>query len=151
MHSQFRRAKERIDAPELELYEDLLSLYNQSNDVDTELSVLHTLCEKLMFMEVEDIKQESLALQEMATSTDEDLEESVKKMSILLKKIENYVKAKYCNTCPHASNNCSLHCSDQGYSDQCYQSPVIPDDFRCPISLELMKDPVIICTGQVCA
>lgn len=151
MHSQFRRAKERIDAPELELYEDLLSLYNQSNDVDTELSVLHTLCEKLMFMEVEDIKQESLALQEMATSTDEDLEESVKKMSILLKKIENYVKAKYCNTCPYASNNCSLHCSDQGYSDQCYQSPVIPDDFRCPISLELMKDPVIICTGQVCA
>ena len=151
MHSQFRRAKERIDAPDLELYEDLLSVYNQSNDVDTEPGILHTLCEKLMFMEVEDIKQESLALQEMASSTDEDLEESVKKMSILLEKIENYVKAEYCNTCPYASNNCSLHCSDQGYTDQCSQSPVIPDDFRCPISLELMKDPVIICTGQVCA
>jgi hypothetical protein len=151
VHSQFRRAKERIDAPDLELYEDLLSVYNQSNDVDTEPGVLHTLCEKLMFMEVEDIKQESLALQEMASSTDEDLEESVKKMSILLKKIENYVKAEYCNTCPCASNNCSLHCSGQGYTDQCSQSPVIPDDFRCPISLELMKDPVIICTGQVCA
>ena len=27
--------------------------------------------------------------------------------------------------------------------------PVIPDDFRCPISLDLMKDPVIVATGQV--
>lgn len=28
-------------------------------------------------------------------------------------------------------------------------SPVIPDDFLCPISLELMRDPVIVATGQV--
>ncbi|KAK6134155.1 hypothetical protein DH2020_032105 [Rehmannia glutinosa] len=27
-------------------------------------------------------------------------------------------------------------------------SLVIPDDFRCPISLELMRDPVIVATGQ---
>ncbi|KAM0936988.1 putative U box domain, armadillo-like helical, Zinc finger, RING/FYVE/PHD-type [Dioscorea sansibarensis] len=27
-------------------------------------------------------------------------------------------------------------------------TPVIPEDFRCPISLELMKDPVIVATGQ---
>lgn len=29
------------------------------------------------------------------------------------------------------------------------ESLVIPDDFRCPISLELMRDPVIVATGQV--
>lgn len=27
--------------------------------------------------------------------------------------------------------------------------PNIPDDFKCPISLDLMRDPVIIATGQV--
>jgi hypothetical protein len=27
--------------------------------------------------------------------------------------------------------------------------PAIPDDFKCPISLEMMKDPVIVATGQV--
>ncbi|KAK1380816.1 RING-type E3 ubiquitin transferase [Heracleum sosnowskyi] len=27
-------------------------------------------------------------------------------------------------------------------------SPVIPDDFLCPISLEVMRDPVIVATGQ---
>ncbi|CAK9206532.1 unnamed protein product [Sphagnum jensenii] len=26
--------------------------------------------------------------------------------------------------------------------------PAIPDDFKCPISLEMMKDPVIVATGQ---
>lgn len=29
-------------------------------------------------------------------------------------------------------------------------SSAIPDDFICPISLELMRDPVIVATGQVC-
>lgn len=28
-------------------------------------------------------------------------------------------------------------------------SLVVPDDLRCPISLELMRDPVIVATGQV--
>ncbi|GLJ42726.1 hypothetical protein SUGI_0885860 [Cryptomeria japonica] len=27
-------------------------------------------------------------------------------------------------------------------------SPTVPEDFRCPISLKLMKDPVIVATGQ---
>lgn len=29
------------------------------------------------------------------------------------------------------------------------ESVAIPEDFRCPISLELMRDPVIVSTGQV--
>lgn len=28
-------------------------------------------------------------------------------------------------------------------------TPNIPDDFKCPISLDLMRDPVIVATGQV--
>ncbi|CAI9779127.1 unnamed protein product [Fraxinus pennsylvanica] len=28
------------------------------------------------------------------------------------------------------------------------ESPVIPDDFLCPVSLEMMRDPVIVATGQ---
>lgn len=29
------------------------------------------------------------------------------------------------------------------------EASVVPDDFLCPISLELMRDPVIVFTGQV--
>lgn len=35
-------------------------------------------------------------------------------------------------------------------ADEKPKTPVIPEDFRCPISLELMNDPVIVATGQVC-
>ncbi|KAL6847342.1 hypothetical protein ACP4OV_023195 [Aristida adscensionis] len=32
--------------------------------------------------------------------------------------------------------------------DLCTQEQAVPDEFRCPISLELMRDPVIVSTGQ---
>lgn len=150
MHTQFKRAKERIDAPDLELYEELLSIYDKSIDMDTDVGVLHILCEKLKFMEVEDIKEESLALRRMAGSHDESVDDTVKKMSILLKKFEHHLQAEYCNISPSSSNKSSTHFSDQECTEKCSQSPVVPEDFRCPISLEMMKDPVIISTGQVC-
>ncbi|KHN24994.1 U-box domain-containing protein 13 [Glycine soja] len=34
------------------------------------------------------------------------------------------------------------------YAKLCPESLHIPYEFRCPISLVIMKDPVIICTGQ---
>lgn len=39
--------------------------------------------------------------------------------------------------------------SEVGLSNEKPDSRAIPDDFRCPISLELMRDPVIVATGQV--
>ncbi|KAF5476056.1 hypothetical protein F2P56_007799 [Juglans regia] len=148
VHTQFKRAKERIDAPDLELYEELLSIYDKSNDIDTDAGALRILCEKLKFMEVEDIKEESLALQQMVGFHDEGVDDTVKKMSMLLKKFEHYLQTEYCNISPSSSNNNSARCSDQECTEKCSQSPVVPEDFRCPISLELMKDPVIISTGQ---
>ncbi|KAL2509694.1 U-box domain-containing protein 11 [Forsythia ovata] len=42
-------------------------------------------------------------------------------------------------------DNSSSKCLDVNKKPE---SPVIPDDFLCPISLELMRDPVIVATGQ---
>ncbi|KAG6396716.1 hypothetical protein SASPL_142872 [Salvia splendens] len=42
------------------------------------------------------------------------------------------------------SSTCSRNVDENKKLD----SPVIPVDFMCPISLELMKDPVIVATGQ---
>uniref|UniRef100_A0A5B7AYL7 U-box domain-containing protein 12 n=1 Tax=Davidia involucrata TaxID=16924 RepID=A0A5B7AYL7_DAVIN len=149
VHAQFGRTKERTTAPDLELYEYLFSIYNQSNDVDTDPTILRTLCEKLEVMSVEDLKEESLALHEMVVASGRDEEESTEKMSMLLKKFEDFLQAENPNISISACENCSG--SDQACTDlspNSPKSPVVPDDFRCPISLELMKDPVIICTGQ---
>ncbi|XP_022747355.1 U-box domain-containing protein 1-like [Durio zibethinus] len=45
---------------------------------------------------------------------------------------------------PYVSNSRNL---DQSSSSQSMSS-IIPDEFRCPISLDLMKDPVIVASGH---
>lgn len=47
------------------------------------------------------------------------------------------------------SNNVDVTQSENSEENKKTSSPVIPDDFLCPISLEVMRDPVIVATGQV--
>ncbi|MQM07200.1 hypothetical protein Taro_040040 [Colocasia esculenta] len=140
VHSQFRRAKERVDAPDDELYNDLLLAYNKDDDIDP--AVLRRLAEKLQLTTISDLKQESLALHEMVVaSSGGDPGEKIEKMSMLLKKIKDFVQTQ--------NPEMGAPTTHKGLgSDGKPKSPVIPDDFRCPISLELMKDPVIVATGQ---
>lgn len=147
--AQFRRAKGRIDSPDIELYEDLFSLYNRSNDCSADLIVLRRLVDKLQLTGISDLTQESLALHEMVAATGGDPEESIEKMSMVLKKIKDFVQTENPDIGPPAQEDPNpSSCSAQPSTEGNLKSPVIPDDFRCPISLELMRDPVIVSTGQ---
>ncbi|XP_028095913.1 U-box domain-containing protein 13-like isoform X2 [Camellia sinensis] len=146
VHSQFAKAKERIEEPDLQLYEHLFSIYNQSSDADIEPGLTRTLCEKLELMTIEQLKEESLALDEMVMSCGWDVVQTREKMLMVMKKFEDCVRAEHPNISIPVCENWSG--SDQTHTIQSPKSPFVPDDFRCPISLELMKDPVIICTGQ---
>ncbi|KAJ8750540.1 hypothetical protein K2173_015696 [Erythroxylum novogranatense] len=146
--AQFRRAKGRVENPDLELYEDLSSLYNKSTDAPIDPTVMRRLSEKLQLMGIAQLTQESLALHEMVADTGEDPDENIEKMSMLLKKIKDFVQTENPNMEAPAIENHPPTGSGQGFSDGNLRTPVIPDDFRCPISLELMKDPVIVSTGQ---
>ncbi|XP_030966484.1 U-box domain-containing protein 13 isoform X1 [Quercus lobata] len=147
--AQFRRAKGRVDAPDVELHEDLLSLYNKSNDAATDPAVLRRLADKLQLMGIVDLTQESLALHEMVDASGGDPGESIEKMSMLLKKIKDFVQTENPDIEASAGEKGNPpSCSGQVSSDKNSKAPVIPVDFRCPISLELMKDPVIVSTGQ---
>ncbi|RDX63010.1 U-box domain-containing protein 13, partial [Mucuna pruriens] len=148
--AQFRRAKGRVDeVPDVELYGDLLSLYNKSNDAATDPTVLKSLAEKLQLIGIADLTQESLALHEMVVASGGDPGASIEKMSMLLKKIKDYAQIENLEVDDNVGGNTlSSSCCKKGAIEKNYQPPVIPDDFRCPISLELMKDPVIVSTGQ---
>ncbi|CAN4098849.1 unnamed protein product [Withania somnifera] len=145
--SQFQRAKGRVDTPDAELHKDLLSLYSKSNNVAIDPAVLKQLVEKLQLTEIYDLTQESCALHEMVTATDEDPEERIERMSMILRKIKDFVLTET----PEIDSSFrekSSTCSGQVSIKATHKDPVIPDDFRCPISLELMKDPVIVSSGQ---
>ncbi|RZC77304.1 hypothetical protein C5167_001607 [Papaver somniferum] len=135
VHAQFRRAKERMDSPDVQLYMDL---YSAQNEKDPDPSILKRLSEKLQLKTINDLKKESLALHEMVISSGGDPGDWLEEMSVLLKKLKDSVLAE--NTGAETSENEKVFMRSR--------SSVIPDDFRCPISLELMKDPVIVSTGQ---
>lgn len=131
--------------PDTELYSNLLSLYNNSSDTNIDPSTLGRLAENLQLVTISDLKQESLALHEMVdASGGGDPGESIEKMSMLLKKIKDFVQTQN----PEMGTQSD---SKPFHLDGKAKIPIVPDDFRCPISLELMKDPVIVATGQVSA
>lgn len=125
-------------------------MYSNSNETAVDPAVLKRVTERLQLMGIDDLTQESLALHEMVTSTGGDPDESIEKMSMLLKKLKDFVQTENpsLESSAHERSNPSS-CSGQVSTDGSQKSIVIPDDFRCPISLELMKDPVIVSTGQV--
>ncbi|CAN4100954.1 unnamed protein product [Withania somnifera] len=145
--SQFQRAKGRVDTPDAELHADLLSLYSKSNDVAIDPAVLRQLVEKLQLTGIYDLMQESCALHEMITATGEDPEERIEKMSMILRKIKDFVLTETPEIDSSLKEKSSTF-SGQVSIKPTHKAPVIPDDFRCPISLELMKDPVIVSSGQ---
>ncbi|MFS7934594.1 putative U box domain, armadillo-like helical, Zinc finger, RING/FYVE/PHD-type [Helianthus anomalus] len=147
--AQFRRAKGRTDPPDVELYEDLSSLYHNNVDAVEDPAVLKRLVEKLHLTEITDLTHESIALHEMVTASGGDPDESIEKMSKVLKQIKDFVQTSspFAGS-PPGETSALPSCTGQGMLVQNPKNGAIPDDFRCPISLELMKDPVIVSTGQ---
>ena len=146
--SQFRRAKGRVDASDDELYEDLQSLCIKSSDVDDYQPILQRVAKKLHLMEIPDLAQESVALHEMVASSGGDAGESIEEMAMVLKLIKDFVQIETNNS---EDQSAGVNSSSNGQTSTAasHKIPVIPDDFRCPISLEMMRDPVIVSTGQV--
>lgn len=106
-------------------------------------AVFKRLSEKLHLRTADDLKKELLAIHEMVISCggvpEGVSEEYIETMSFLLRKIKDCVPM----------DNPDLDAAEIDKSSFKHRSPIIPDDFRCPISLELMQDPVIVSTGQV--
>jgi U-box domain len=89
---------------------------------------------------LDDIKKESMAVHELVISSGGNPDDRLEEMSYLLKKLKDFVLSENpVAEIPATSKSGSVK----------HRSPVIPDEFRCPISLELMQDPVIVSTGQV--
>ncbi|KAL1542423.1 U-box domain-containing protein 14 [Salvia divinorum] len=139
LHAQFKRAIGRLDSPDLQLVKDLAAA---QMDDDPDPAVFKRLSEKLHLRTTADIKRELLAIHDMVISCggvpEGASEEYIETMSFLLKKIKECISA----------DNPDVDAADTDKSSMKHRSPIIPDDFRCPISLELMQDPVIVSTGQ---
>lgn len=129
-----------MESPDLQLVMDLAAA--QMED-DPDPIIFKRLSEKLHLRTTSDIKKELIAIHEMVISCggvpEGVSEDYIETMSYLLRKLKECVM----------TDNPESDVSEMDKSSMKHRSPIIPDDFRCPISLELMKDPVIVSTGQV--
>ncbi|XP_062233864.1 U-box domain-containing protein 12 [Phragmites australis] len=135
VHSQFKRAATRTDSPDMQLSKDLSSALA---DKTCDPAVLTRISEKLQLQTMADMKKESVALHEMVISSGGEPDGCVEEMSSLLKKLKDCVITESPTTETLGTRSGSIK----------HRSPIIPDEFRCPISLELMQDPVIVSSGQ---
>lgn len=135
VHAQFKRAKGRMDSPDLQLQMDLAMAQKEK---DPNHAILKRLSETLHLRTVNDLKRESHAIHDMVILSGSVSDDCFETMSCILKKLKDYI----------VMGNPDIDMSEAEKVLIRHRSPVIPDDFRCPISLELMKDPVIVSTGQ---
>lgn len=135
VHAQFKRAKAQTEFADLQLDLDIAVA---QKDKDPDPAILKRLSEKLHLRTMNDLKKESSELHELVITSNGELGDSFETVSSLLRKLKDRVLAENPEVDTYESENVPIK----------HRSPVIPDDFRCPISLELMKDPVIVSTGQ---
>ncbi|KAJ1406376.1 Zinc finger, RING/FYVE/PHD-type [Sesbania bispinosa] len=135
VHAQFKRAKSQSEFADLQLDVDMAVAQKEK---DPDPAILKRLSEKLHLRTINDLKKESTELHELVIASDGELGDCFETISSLLRKLKDCVLTENPEVDTLESEKGSIK----------HRSPVIPDDFRCPISLELMKDPVIVSTGQ---
>lgn len=142
MRMQLKRAKKRADTQDIELAMDLMVVFSKKNDDrNADSAILERLANKLELQTIADLKEETVAVRKLAKRRSaRQNAESIQQVTDLLGRFKE---------------NAGI------YEDFLLDGPVltrslrrcrsllIPNEFLCPITLEIMTDPVIVATGQV--
>ncbi|KAG0458329.1 hypothetical protein HPP92_023486 [Vanilla planifolia] len=143
---QLRRQKEKIGAVNLKAFEEIYNIFTFTHVKD--LKRHHSFTLEAAQNDITSIidcelREMVIALAEVNGKSNSEAE----RVTVLLMDRLN----RTCHGDPTQnvktgiSSSCFGSCTVE---EQKNESLVIPEDFRCPISLELMRDPVIVSTGQ---
>ncbi|XP_059278842.1 U-box domain-containing protein 15-like isoform X1 [Lycium ferocissimum] len=136
---QFKRSKKRIDTQDMELAMDLMVSLSTENDRNADSASIERLAKKLELHTVEDLKAEMVAVREVIKERRAHNAESTQRIVDLLNKLKKLAGMEETGTSDEPIMPKPLEKST---------SIAIPNEFLCPITLQIMTDPVIISTGQ---
>ncbi|XP_073308322.1 U-box domain-containing protein 15-like [Primulina huaijiensis] len=140
MHMQLKRAKRRAETQDIELAMDLMIVFSGNDDRNVDGAVIERLAKKLELHTVEDLKAETTAVRKLVKAKGSLNSENIQQVVDLLQKFKQTIEID--------ENNCVLDGPLSMRRLEKCKSLMIPHEFLCPISLEIMADPVIIATGQ---
>ncbi|XP_058090639.1 U-box domain-containing protein 15 [Magnolia sinica] len=139
MHEQLKRAKRRADTQDIELAMDMMVVFSKKDDRNADTAILERLAKKLELHTIPELRDETLAVRKLIKERGRQNVETTQQIIDLLNKFKQIAGIDETNKLDDVTwQKCFNKCP----------SLVIPNDFLCPISLELMTDPVIIATGQ---
>ena len=142
MNAQLMRCKRRTDTQDIELSMDLMVILqnNKDDERNADRAILDRLASKLELQTLPDLRAETVAIKKLINERSGQHAESTKQIVELLHKFKAIAGIDEKNVLGgEVFVTKSL--------DKC-PSLMIPDDFLCPITLEIMTDPVIIASGQ---
>jgi len=139
MNMQLQRAKRRTDTQDMELAMDLMVVLSGEEDRDVDRAILERLASRLQLQTLPDIRAETMAVKKLIKKRSGQYAESTQQIIDLLNRLKQIAGIE--------DSNGLSEVALPKYLEKC-PSLMIPNDFLCPISLEIMMDPVIVATGQ---
>ncbi|KAL5079563.1 hypothetical protein RYX36_007984 [Vicia faba] len=138
MHVQLRRARRRTDTQDIELSMDMMVVFSGEDDRNSYSAIVERLTKKLELHYVKDLEVETVVVGYLARERKGHQEESTYKIIGLL----NQYKRIACmeETGVVIDDDPAMPNKMFGRST----SLNIPHEFLCPITLEIMTDPVIV-------
>ena len=118
---------------------DLMVVFSKKNDDrNADSAILERLASKLELLTIADLKEEAEAVRKLAKRRRQNAE-SLQQITELLGKFRDVAGV----------DEDLLGDGPVSKTLQRCQSSLIPHEFLCPITLEIMTDPVIVASGQV--
>lgn len=138
---QLKRAKRRVDTQDMELAMDLMVVLSKSENRNADKVIIERLAKKLDLQTLPDLREETAAVQKLVKERRSRNREITHQIVDLLNKFIQMSGFEDINELDAVQPKTK--------SLQRCPSLQIPNEFLCPISLEIMTDPVIVATGQV--
>ena len=139
MSVQLKRAKRRTDTLDIELAMDMMVVFSKTDDRNADIAIIERLAKKLDLFTVQDLEAETIAVRKLVNRSSYNAE-STQQIADLLEKFKQIAGLEENSVLDDSLSSRRL--------EKC-RSLLVPHEFLCPISLEIMTDPVIVATGQV--
>ncbi|MQM09336.1 hypothetical protein Taro_042205 [Colocasia esculenta] len=145
VQTQLKRVTERNGPPNLDMFSEIYNIIYRTHSKE----VIRQVSDRTEVSQTKDTRQSDCDTQKIVVLVAEANSKSTNDAEQTIASVLENLNSKPDDGCKvtedgDKSNSSASSLEEVKKSD----ALVIPEDFRCPISLELMRDPVIVSTGQ---
>lgn len=136
---QLKRSRKRTDSQDIEFAMDMMVVFSKKDGRNADSAILERLAKRMDLCTIPDLGAETFAIKRLVNERSGLSSETIQQIIDVLNKFRQIAGMEETGlddvTLPKTVEKCPCL--------------LVPNDFLCPISLDIMVDPVIVATGQV--